>query len=732
MQKIFLVSNRLPVTVERRRGTLRFQESIGGLASGLEGFHAAREESRWIGWPGIAADRLTREDMRMMKNRLAREHRCIPVFLSQEEIEGYYNGFGNGTIWPLFHTFPQFVHFREEEWDMYRTVNDRFRRIVRSQVTEEDIVWIHDYHLFLLPQMLRRDLPNLTIGFFLHIPFPSFDLLRMLPWNAQLLAGMAGADLVGFHTFDDVLHFLQSMQRTLGIDHEMGRLAVDDRIVKVDAFPLGIDFDRFVTLARERVTQRRVRAWRKQIGERRVILSMDRLDYTKGIAERLHAFRSLLQRFPQYRQNVTLLLVAPLSRAKMRQYRDMKKEIDELVGDINGSFGTIGWTPVRYLSHPLTRDQLVGLYLLADIALITPLRDGMNLIAKEYLACRLGNRGMLVLSEMAGAAKELSEAVLVNPSHQESVVQGLLEALRMTEREQSRRNRIMRGSLRRRTSAWWTDRFLTELGRVKALQTNIAYSYLSPTTREAIARKFDAASHRLLILDYDGTLVSFRPKPEFARPSARVRRLLTRLAETADVVIASGRPKRDLERWFGDIPLGFVAEHGGWMRQRGGEWRLLQTMDTEWKRSVRDILEQYVDITPGSFIEEKEFSLVWHARLVDPELWDIRSRDLMSVLRNMTANLPLDTQEGKRIIEVKVSGFDKGRAIQEWLLADTWDFLLAAGDDTTDEDIFRVLPENAVTIRVGDHPSRAVYRVPSHTDILSLLQDMVDVNVQEE
>ncbi|MFA6039006.1 MAG: bifunctional alpha,alpha-trehalose-phosphate synthase (UDP-forming)/trehalose-phosphatase [Candidatus Peribacteraceae bacterium] len=729
MSTLILVSNRLPLSVERKKGKPHFTRSIGGVATGLERIHRAGEKNLWIGWPGIARERLSRNERQRVASSLLETDRALPVWLAHDDIEKHYNGFCNGTLWPLFHTFPQYVRFRKAEWESYRRVNEQFSKMILQHATDGDTVWIHDFHLLLLPQLLRQANPTLTIGFFLHIPFPSFELIRMLPWRNSILSGMAGADLVGFHTYDDALHYLKGMQRILGVDHEVGQMLIEGRTVTVDAFPLGIDFDRYVHLARTRSTAKAVRQLRRDIGDRSAILSLDRLDYTKGITRRLEAFRRLLQREPQYRGKVVLLLVVPPSRTKVRQYRDMRREIDELAGGINGAFGTLEWTPVRYLSRSFDAASLVSLYVTADIALVTPLRDGMNLIAKEYLACRTGNSGVLVLSEMAGAAKELSEAVIVNPAYEDSIVNGLVEALRMPKREQLRRNKVMRASLRRRTADWWAQKFLTALAHVKELQGSLSATYMNDSSRTELINRHRNAKRRLLLLDYDGSLVPFRSKPDQAVPSQRVLRLLRKLSERGEVVVTSGRLRRDLHQWFSKLPIGLMAEHGTWVRKRGGEWERTQELPVEWKENVRDVLQQYMDITPGSFIEEKDYALAWHCRMVDPELRAVRTRDLMGVLRDLTASIPLDIHEGKRVIEVKHVGVDKGKGALQWLRRKPFDFLFAMGDDWTDEDLFSALPADALTVKVGPSPSIATYRLPTHMQMLSLLEAFAENRV---
>jgi trehalose 6-phosphate synthase/phosphatase len=604
-------------------------------------------------------------------------------------------------------------------------VNEVFCSHILRHVNADDTVWIHDYHFFLLPQLLRAKLPSLTIGFFLHIPFPSSEIFRILPWKSEILRGMAGADLIGFHTYDYVLHFLQSMQKVLGIEHEFGQMMIERRTVRADAFPLGIDFEKFQSAVAERGIQSASKRLREKIGKRKVILSIDRLDYTKGISERLTAFRELLHRHPELRGQMTLIMVVALSRTKVKQYRSMRKQIDELVGNINGSVGTLEWTPIWYLTRTLGFRHLLALYSLADIALITPLRDGMNLISKEFLACKTNNKGVLILSEMAGAASELSEAVLVNPIFLESMVQGLLRALRMPEAEQVRRNKLMRESLKRRHARFWAENFLARLEEVKSAQKRIIDLTVNASIRTKLVKDFQQAKKPLLFLDYDGTLTAFKATPEKARPSARLLSLIRRIAQRSTFVVTSGRPRRDLERWFKDIPLNIVAEHGVWIRKGEQPWQQLEQIDHSWKANIREILERYVDSTPGSFIEEKEFSLAWHSRLVDPELRQVRTRDLMSILPDLIRNYGLDVREGNRVIEVKSAGVDKGKAALQWIDSGRWDFIFAAGDEWTDEDMFRVLPPDAFSIKVGYAPSHAKWHVPSHTDILTLLREFV-------
>ncbi|HEX15863.1 MAG: bifunctional alpha,alpha-trehalose-phosphate synthase (UDP-forming)/trehalose-phosphatase [Deltaproteobacteria bacterium] len=723
MRRLLIVSNRLPVIVEKRRKKFHLQPSVGGLATGLGSFYQSYN-SVWIGWPGIASERIEDGEAGDLTERLWEEFRCKPVFLSQREVEAFYHGFCNHTLWPLFHYFTQHAFYRREHFEFYKRVNAAFCKAVLEEVQEGDIIWIHDYHLMLLPKLLREEVPRATIGFFLHIPFPSFEIFRLLPWRKELLEGLMGADLLGFHTYDYARHFLASVRRLLGYEHTLGTLQTEDRVVRVDAFPMGIDYERFAQAADDPKVKREVARLQGRLGPRQVILSIDRLDYTKGILQRIEAFARFLGKRPEYREKVTLILVAVPSRTQVEHYRLLKREVDELVGRVNGEYGTIGWNPIWYLYRLLHFPVLNALYRLADVALVTPLRDGMNLIAKEYLASRVDGTGVLILSEMAGAATELGEALLVNPNNEDELIEALERALTMPIEEQVERNRAMQRRLRRYTVKRWAKDFLDSLDKVKALSRERETKLLTPALRAKLLEDYRGAKRRLLFLDYDGTLVPFSSRPEMAAPPPELLEVLRKLGVQRgnEVVIISGRDRGTLERWFGSLPVSLVAEHGAWIKE--GEWQAALPLEDSWKEEIRPILEFYTDRTPGSFIEEKDFSLVWHYRRADPELAEIRARELKDELLTLTANLNLGVLEGSKVLEVKDTSINKGRAALRWL-EESWDFIFAVGDDWTDEDIFAVLPQWAYSIRVGLSPSQARFNILSHTQVRELLEELV-------
>ena len=727
MGRLLIVSNRLPLSVTKRSNSLYFQPSVGGLATGLSSF-CKSHQSRWIGWPGIATDRISEEEKRQISVQLT-EQNCYAVLLSVKDIRNYYHGFCNKTIWPLFHYFPLYTAYEDRYWQTYRQVNKTFCDAVIKVAEPDDYIWVHDYQLMLLPELIREKLPHAQIGFFLHIPFPSFELFRLLPWRKEILNGLLGADLIGFHTYDYVRHFLSSTARIVATEHSMGTLIIGDRIVKVDAFPMGIDYDRYAGAVENPKVKKRLTTISKKVGNRKIIISIDRLDYTKGIIQRLEAFDLFLSQNPEYKEKVTLILVAVPSRTGVEDYMELRKQLEGLVGRINGEHGVLGWVPVWYLYRFLPFERLVALYNIADVALVTPLRDGMNLIAKEFIATKTNGKGVLILSEMAGAASELGEAIVVNANNKGEIIEAIKEALQMPIEEQTERNRLMQNRLSRYTVVRWAHDFMETLSDVKKTRQELSVRKLAKPIRERLINEYDKSSKRLFLLDYDGTLIGFAAQPEKASPDEKLLALLRTLATDPknDVVIISGRDKATLSRWLGDFNASLIAEHGAWIKERDGDWRVIEPLRNDWKETIRPILELYTDRTPGSSIEEKDFSLVWHFRRSDSELAYIRTQELKDAILNLTANLDIGVFEGNKILEVKNIAISKGQVAELWLTKQKWDFILAAGDDYTDEDLFAVLPENAYSIKVGYSISKARFNLDSVYELRVLLEELIKI-----
>ncbi|MDD5326516.1 MAG: bifunctional alpha,alpha-trehalose-phosphate synthase (UDP-forming)/trehalose-phosphatase [Phycisphaerae bacterium] len=726
MASLIIVSNRLPVNVTKHSNTLHFQPSAGGVATGLCSLGESYQ-CRWVGWPAIPSDKITPQEKRKISAQLS-EQNWHPVFLSAKDIRNYYDGFCNKTIWPLFHYFPLHTVYEDRHWQAYTRVNKAFCDAVLKIAEPDDQIWIHDYQLMLLPELLRKQMPNAQIGFFLHIPFPSFEMFRLLPWRKEILTGLLGADLVGFHTYDYVRHFLSSAARIVGNEHSMGTLTVGNRVVKVDAFPMGIDYDKYSIAVKDSKVGKALTSIRKKVSDKKIIISIDRLDYTKGILQRLEAFDLFLSQNPKYKKKVTLILVAVPSRTDVGDYVELRKQVEGLVGRINGEHGTIGWVPVWYLYRFLPLERLVALYNIADVALVTPLRDGMNLIAKEFIAAKTDGRGVLILSEMAGAAGELGEAIVVNAHNKQAIVHAIKEALEMPLEEQIERNRTMQKRLSRYTVTRWAHDFMESLSGVKKIQQGLSICKIDKPLREKLIREYAKSSKRLFLLDYDGTLVGFADKPEKAGPDKELLALLRTLAAVPknEVVIISGRDKATLDYWLGNLNASLVAEHGAWIKEKkAADWRVIEPLRNDWKQTIKPIIELYVDRTPGSFIEEKDFSLVWHFRKSNPELALLRAQELKGAILSLTGNMDIGVFEGNKIIEVKNIGINKGQAAKLWIASRKWGFILAAGDDYTDEDLFAALPDKAYSIRVGYGISKARFNLDSARDLRLLIEELI-------
>lgn len=538
---------------------------------------------------------------------------------------------------------------------------------------------------------------------------------------------MLGADFLGFHTYDDMRHFLSSVNRLAGLGNSNGMIDVDNRKVMVDALPMGIDYDKYAQSAASPETLDREVRYRTSIGDQKLILSIDRLDYSKGIPQRLKAFDLFLTKHPEYIGRVSLLMVVVPSRDQVGKYVELKEEVDLLVGRINGQFSKIGWTPIHYFYRSFPLHALSAFYRMAHVALVTPMRDGMNLVCKEYIASKLDKKGVLILSEMAGASKELSDAILINPNDLESMAEAIKKALSMPEKKQMAHMEVMQESLKRYNIHHWVQLFMERLDFIKKEQKALETQLLEKHILDQLHEAYLQAKRRLIFLDYDGTLVGFHTDPNEAKPTREVNELLARLVEDKRnrVVIISGRGRDTLEAWLGHFDLDIIAEHGVWLREKDREWKTLTRIDGSWKAPIQKLLDGYVDRTPGSFVEQKDYSLVWHYRKVETGLGEARTRELTSHLKYITVDKNLKVLEGNKVVEIKNSEIDKGRAATVWLNKYKANFVMSIGDDWTDEDTFKAMPDSAFTVKVGSTSSAAKYRVADYKEVLALLRVLV-------
>ncbi|OJH34454.1 bifunctional alpha,alpha-trehalose-phosphate synthase (UDP-forming)/trehalose-phosphatase [Cystobacter ferrugineus] len=722
MSRLLLVSNRLPVTVKADKDGVSVVPSAGGLATGLRGPHE-KSGGLWVGWPGDVS-RLTPAQKASVEEQLAQQ-RCVPLYLSASEVSRFYEGYSNQVLWPLCHYLLERVPRQDRDWEVYRKVNERFADLVARHYQPGDTIWVHDYQLMLVPALLRERLPQARIGFFHHIPFPSSEIFRALPRRLELLRGLLGADLIGFHTLSYVRHFASTLMQLLGLEKVGDHVDQDGRQVRIGAFPMGIDAKAFEELVRQPAVLEEVRVHRENAAEQRLVLGVDRLDYTKGIPRRLLAVQRLLEREPAWRGKLRFVQVAVPSRTAVEDYATYRERVNELVGRINSLYGSVHNVPIHYLYRSLNQKQLAALYRAADVMLVTPVRDGMNLVAKEFCASRPDEDGVLVLSELAGAADELDEALLVNPFDVEGMADALEAALEMPAEERKRRMRALRTRVIDCDVHCWVNSFLSALQA-----TPTAPPRVKPQGAQEVLPLIREARELLLLLDYDGTLVPFAPRPELAAPDEELLTLLRRLTERPHtrVAIVSGRSREVLVAWVGGLNVGLYAEHGLWSRPTpDATWESLSGVPTEWKSLVRPILESFASRVPGALVEEKFASLAWHYRQVEPVLGARLARELRLHLGEVFAQGPLEVLPGDKVVEVRARGVNKGRVVgrvTEGMAPGTR--VVAIGDDRTDEDLFAALPADGIAIHAGGKESRAGYRVNGPTEVRRLLAALLE------
>ncbi len=722
---VIVVSNRLPITVRQAPGELVVERSSGGLATGLKSVHG-QEGGLWVGWPGFAGSPEP-EHHEALTARYS-ELGVVPVRLSADEVERYYEGACNGVLWPLFHGFPAQLPLEPPDFSLYEMVNQRFADAVVEVWRPGDVIWVHDYQLMRVPKLLRQALPGARIGFFLHIPFPDSDTFRILPARESLLEGVLAADLVGFHTAAYARHFASAALHVLGADAGVDGVTYDGRRTSLGIFPMGVDAKAF----EQRATSETVAAHQSTFHPdpaTRLLVGIDRLDYTKGIPRRLLAYERLLAMHPELRGRVRLVQVAVPSRTNVDAYAEFRNTVDSLVGRINGRFGTPSWAPVHYLYRNLSEDEVVALYRAADVMVVTPIRDGMNLVAKEFVASRPDGRGVLVLSEFAGAASELAEAVHVNPYDLDGVGAALMRALEMGDEERAMRMATLRHRVFSYDVGWWAHAFLSRLQTVTETPPGPSATPTPRRAREVTVAAMLEAPALVLLLDYDGTLVGMSPMPELARPDGELLELLGALSARphTEVHVVSGRSRDSLEQFLGHLPIGLHAEHGFWSKTRGGGWVGHYRLDDAWRPRALEVLEDFAARTPGSRVEEKRSGLAFHYRMADREFGPRQANELKLHLASVFSNAPVEVLAGDQVVEVRPHDAHKGQVVARLLGEAPPGALFAAfGDDRTDEDLFKALPVGSIAVHVGPGSSVAPIRVERVRDVRAMLRRLLD------
>ncbi len=724
MPQVIIVSNRLPVSVKKEDGQLQFLPSLGGLATGLASY-VKDKQNLWIGWPGISSDELTERDRQAIVLELAK-HNCSPVFLTRRQVDEYYNGYSNAILWPLFHDLPYRSPRKHKNWwQSYRRVNMKFAEAVFSGAQKNSHIWVHDYQLMLLPHMLRSELPSASIGYFLHIPFPGVKVLGRLPERKKLLEGVLGADLAGFHTPGYVGNFLDNCQAAGAGIADYQQVALPGRVVRVADFPMGIDYQKYAGAAKSRTVKAAVRRYRKRYKGQKVIAAVDRMDPSKGLVERLVAYREYLRQTPAMHGKVVFSMIAAPSRTDIAAYKNLSRKLGTLVNDINVTFGSSAWQPVDYIDTAQPFEEVTALFQVADVAFIAPLRDGMNLAAKEFVASKRKS-GVLILSETAGAARELQDALIVNPHQPATLVAGLQQALTMPKRELRSRLKVMQKHLATNTVQTWAKTFVDTLQQ-PVPGTKPRAKALKGSAQAELLLHYREAKKRLLLLDYDGSLVPFSEDYKATKPPKSLLALLQALCSdpSNEVVIVSGRKASNLEDWLGSLPIGLVAEHGGATKKKGHKhWQTIERSEIRWKRVVEPVLTAYAAETPGARVETKLHSLVWHYRASPPYYAQKYTVIIKRVLKPLLRTYNLQIFQGNKILEIKDPRVNKGSAIQSWLKRNH-DFVLVIGDDFTDEDMFAAMPSEAYSVKVGRGGTLAHFRLQTYQDARKLLQRLI-------
>ncbi len=717
--QMVVVANRLPFDIEKLPdGTTRVRQAPGGLVTALAPI-LSRRHGAWIGWPGSADVELepTTTDGLSLH----------PLTLTADEVDKYYEGFSNETLWPLYHDAVVESQFHREWWEAYQKVNERFAEAAADLAAPGATVWVHDYQLQLVPQFLRRLRPDVRIGFFLHIPFPPVELFMRLPWRAQIVNGLLGADLIGFQLPGGARNFGRLAKSLTGAMTTGGTIEHDGRQIRAASYPIAIDSAGQSALAATPKVHDAARALRADLGDpAKIILGVDRLDYTKGIDVRLRAFSELLKEGDPAVQDAVMVQIATPSRERLGSYRRMREQIEQQVGALNGDYGRIGRPAVHYLHQSLPREELAAFYVAADVMTVTPFRDGMNLVAKEYVACRVDGGGVLLLSEFTGAAKELRASLLVNPYDTDGVKRHLRQALTMPAVEARRRMRSLRRQVLTHDVDRWAAAFLSALENTR---DHVADA-MNRLPGDVTAKLHQVAeTQRLLVAtDFDGCLAPIVDDPATARPLPESMEALQSLTVTPGTVVAvvSGRALADLEMLLGPADrVHLVGSHGAeTSAEDREETPLLSTGDAKRLARLRLELQQITAEYPGVRLELKPTGVAVHLRGMDP---DDAEAVTVAVEENPATWPGVHLLRGKKVLELTVVTTNKGRALRALVKANHCTATVFIGDDITDENAFGVLEDGDVGIKVGNGRTSAGTRIADPhrvADVLNVLADL--------
>jgi trehalose 6-phosphate synthase/phosphatase len=725
MSRCLLISNRLPIVLDPH--TKEFIPSSGGLVSAIKGLDPAIVGYDFE-WMGVMTDDVDSEKLDQLKTMSFGNIPCHPVIVPKDKYHLYYNCYCNDVIWPLFHYERSLVHHTEESWHAYVEVNQLMADAILREANEADTIWVHDFHFFMVPGMVKGKKPNLKVGFFLHIPFPSSEVFREIPERKEILSSLLQCDLIGFHDLSYLNHFKSSLQRIIG---EVS-IPISER--KLGVYPISIDTKHFLSLVKAPETKDYISRYLESKKNIKWVLGVDRLDYIKGLLLKLKAFRTMLEKYPEEVGKVQLVQIVIPSRTEVPEYQQLKHKVEQLVSSINGKFGTPTYMPIFYIYNTVSEQELSALYQLSEVMFIGSRRDGMNLVSLEYIVSQHESHpGTLLLSEFAGAHSTLSYAFSINPWNVEDTAIKLHEALHHPEEKRRAAIKSMKDFLIRYTSSDWAKVILRDLHRpsFKEKITHVSATGEFPWMNKLKGKRV------LFFCDLDGTLAPISNYPADVRIQEKTAGLLRKIGENdhCEFVVVSGRDKEFLEKEFADndYPFTLAACHGAYTySHEDKQWHNLIPHDsTKWKEQVLEVLKMYATRTPGSFIEDKGYAITWHYRNSPPEFAEFLANKLYFELDEILTSLPVQVSKGKKVIEVKSIHANKGFFVQQWIMNQKYkpDIVVAIGDDTTDEDMFDSLQDRddftPFCIKVGKENTHANYFIQEQKYVNRFLEKFI-------
>lgn len=728
MSRCLLISNRLPISVNVNEKKMMINS--GGLVSAIRGLDPKKVGFDFE-WMGI----ITNQDEIELINQISLASicsmSCYPIYIDQAMFYEYYNLYCNNVLWPLFHYERSMVRHNQEGWKSYCEVNQKVADAIMAKATDDDIIWIHDFHFFLVPSFIKEKRPHLKVGFFLHIPFPSSEIFRELPQRKEILNSLLLCDQIGFHDLSYLNHFRSSVQRVLG--------EVPPREGALGVYPISIDSDHFIQLAQQEETIDFIEKYQLHKNQMKWILGVDRLDYIKGLPLKLSAYKLFLKKFPEEHKKIQLVQIIIPSRIDVPEYRTLKEKIEQTISSINGEYGTPDWSPIQYIFNSVPESQLSALYQLSDVLQVSSRRDGMNLVSLEYVMSQSAEQpGVVLLSEFAGAHSTLSYAISINPWNIQETALKIKEALLHPIQKRKQEIKSMQNFLLGYNSSDWAKIFLRDLlwrpndnKNNTNLLSNGYFTWMSKLKNKNI----------LILFDFDGTLSPIASQPKEVKTEAKTIELLQLIKNcpSCDFVIISGRDKEFLEEQFIDHDLGFklAACHGAYSYSpQEHSWiNHIPNGPLKWKDNVLEIFDLYTKRTPGSFIEDKGHAITWHYRQSPKDFADFMATKLFFELEEHLANSPAQVSRGKKIIEVKSINANKGFFVQNLIQSTRIkpDIIIALGDDATDEDMFNVLQGRSdiesFCIKVGKEKSFAHFHIDEQRQVNRFLENLlIEIN----